>query len=109
MEAGKLRNRVDIQEKGTGTGPTGQPVSTWITVFPRIAASVRHVSGMEAIRQGIESTQVNTSIRIRYRTGVTAGMRVKHGENVYDIEAVMPDVERRDHLDLSCKTGANDG
>ncbi len=108
MEAGTLRNRVQIQQKVTGKGPTGQPVTDWDTVVT-VYANIRHVSGMESIRQGIEASQVNTSIRIRYRKGITAGMRVKHGDAVYDIEAALPNVVHRDYLDLTCKTGANDG
>ena len=108
MRAGDLRNRIQVQAREQVPGPTGQPSTKWVTKHT-LWASIRHPSGMETIRQGIEITNVNASIRIRYREDITAGMRVLHHDRVYDIKAVLPDMQSREHLDLTCKTGANDG
>lgn len=108
MRAGDLVTPVEIQRKETGQGPTGQPVQTWVTVH-NTWADIRNISGLQAIKSGIELSSVRTSIRIRYEPDVTAGMRVKYENQVFDIEAVMPDVKYRVFSDLTCKTGANDG
>ena len=43
---------------------------------------------------------VQASIRVRYRAGITAGMRVVHNLTNYNITAVMPDVGGREYVDL---------
>ena len=46
---------------------------------------------------------MRASIRIRFRSDITAGMRVLIGLAVYQIEAVMPDLARREFVDLVAK------
>ena len=45
---------------------------------------------------------MKTSIRIRWRTDIEAGMRVVHGMAVYVIGAVLPDHAGRVFVDLVC-------
>jgi SPP1 family predicted phage head-tail adaptor len=45
---------------------------------------------------------VRASIRIRYRTDITAAMRVTDGSTVYQVKAVLPDSGRQ-YLDLVCE------
>ncbi|HBP27939.1 MAG TPA: head-tail adaptor protein [Advenella kashmirensis] len=110
MRAGTLRTPIVVQKKGVGTGPTGQPIDTWVDFLPT-RADILQSSGSEAIKSGIEVSQASASVRIRYAEGVTAGMRVREVSTgiVYDIESVLRDAKRRQYMDLVCKTGANDG
>lgn len=80
----------------------GQPLTTWVKVAD-VWADIRHKSGLETIKADAETSIVKASIRIRYRTGIDAGMRVLHGSRVYDIKAVLPDVATRQHVDLVCE------
>lgn len=100
--AGNLNRRVTIQSRQAGQDAIGQPLTTWQTAAT-VWASIRHTSGMEAIKSGADVSVVKASIRIRYRTGIDAGMRVTHGTTVYDIKAVLPD-GRREFLDLVCES-----
>jgi SPP1 family predicted phage head-tail adaptor len=57
-------------------------------------------SGLEAIKAGASVSVVQASIRVRYRAGITAGMRIVHNLQAYNITAVMPDVGGREYVDL---------
>lgn len=102
MDAGRLNQRVKIQQLAAGQDAIGQPVQTWsdlATVWSRILMK----NGAQAIKGDADVSLVQASIRIRRRTDIAAGMRVLHGTVVYDIKAVLPDEERRTHVDLVCE------
>lgn len=104
MEAGKLTRRVRIEAKGQGVDAWGQPLpDAWAPVCT-VWASIKNLSGLGAIKADAQTSTVKTSIRIRWRTGVTAGMRVVHGATVYRVEAVLPDVQGREWVDLVCES-----
>lgn len=102
MQAGKLNQRVTIEQRSTTQDAIGQPVETWTTVAT-VWAHIRHPSGIEKIKSDADISIVKASIRIRYRTGIDAGMRVVHGATTYGIEAVLPDVAGKQHVDLICE------
>lgn len=102
MQAGRLNRRCVIQQPGTAEDELGQPIPGWVDVAT-VWADIRHKSGVEAIKAGAPVSTVQASIRIRYRAGVTAGMRVVHNLVAYNIQAVMPDVSGREFLDLACE------
>ena len=101
MQAGTLNRRVTLQAPGTTQDELGQPIPGWTDVAT-VWASVRHVSGLEAIKSGADVSVVKVSVRIRYLAGIDAGMRVLHGAEVFDIRAVLPDT-RRQYVDLICQ------
>lgn len=108
MDFSKLKHRITIQSKSTSQDELGQPLNTWVDVAsPR--ASIIHKNGLQALKADAETSITEASIRIRYRTGLTAGMRVLYGAVIYDIQAVLPDLEGRRWVDLVCETGANRG
>lgn len=102
MNAGDLNNLVTIQSPQAGQDAIGQPLSGWST-FARVWADVRQYNGLEMIKAGAAVSVAKASIRIRYRTDVTNGMRVLVGETPYEVEAVIPDVAKRQFTDLVCK------
>lgn len=104
MQAGTLRDRIHIQRKTDERDEWGSAKpGAWENITPqRLAANVRHRSGLGAIKADAEVSIVRASIRIRRRSDVGAGMRVVFLETVYDIEAVLPG-ETREYVDLVCK------
>lgn len=104
MRAGRLRNLITIQKKVVTGGSLGHSSTSWedVTAQP-IPASINYRSGQEAIRSGQEASLASVSIRIRWREGITAGMRVVHNGANFDIQAVLPDAVGRRHVDLVCK------
>lgn len=99
MQAGRLKRRCTLQAPGTATDELGQPIPGWTDVAT-VWADIRMKSGLEAIKSGASVSVVQASIRVRYRAGITAGMRVLHNLQVYQITAVMPDVGGREYVDL---------
>lgn len=102
MNAGSLNRRITLQRRAVGQDATGQPIETWQDVAT-VWANIRHLSGAESIKADQDVSVVRASIRIRYRAGLDAGMRVHHGATVYEVKAVLPDEQRREHVDLSCE------
>lgn len=102
MRAGQLNRLVTIRRRKTGVDAIGQPIDT-VEDVATVWANIRHTSGLEAIKGGAETSIVKASIRIRYRAGIDAGMRVLHGSTAYDIQAVLPDEIGRRHIDLACE------
>lgn len=102
LSAGTLRHRISIEQRAAGQDAAGQPVESWDSVA-EVWADIRFVSGLAAIRAGADTSVTKASIRIRFRTGIDAGMRVVHGTARYAITAVQPDLARREYVDLVCE------
>ncbi len=102
MQAGRLNRRCTLQAPGTTQDELGQPIPGWTDVAT-VWGDIRLKSGLESIKAGAPVSVVPASIRIRYRAGVNAGMRVVHNLVAYEIKAVMPDVSGRVFLDLACE------
>lgn len=102
MQAGRLASRCTLQTPATAVDALGQPVPGW-TDIAQVWADIRMKSGMEAIRADAPVSTVQASVRIRYRSNISAGMRLVHGSTHYEIKAVLPDVGGREYLDLACE------
>lgn len=102
MQAGRLDSRVTIQAPGTTTDELGQPIPGWTDVAT-VWGDVRLRSGLESIKAGAVVSTVQASIRVRYRSGITAGMRIVCNLQAYEILAVQPDVGGREFVDLVCE------
>lgn len=99
MQAGRLNRRVTLQQPSTATDELGQPIPGWTDVAT-LWADIRLKSGLESIKAGSPVSTVQASIRIRYRAGINAGMRIVHNLTAYNITAVQPDVGGREFVDL---------
>lgn len=99
MHAGHLRTRIEIEQRTPGQDGAGQPVDVW-TRLARVPADVRVTGGLEAIRAGGDASLIRASARIRWRTDVTAQMRVMVDGAPWNVKAVLPDVATRRWVDL---------
>ena len=99
MQAGRLNRRCTLQQPGATTDEIGQPIPGWTDVAT-VWGDIRMKSGLESIKAGAPVSVVQASIRIRYRAGINAGMRVVHNLVAYEIKAVLPDVGGREYVDL---------
>jgi SPP1 family predicted phage head-tail adaptor len=98
MQAGRLSTSIAIERQVTTTDAIGQPLTDWVT-FALVWANVRHLSGSESIKAGAVTSAVQASMRVRWLTGIDAGMRVLSDGQTYQIKAVLPDA-RREFTDL---------
>lgn len=102
MKIGQLRHRITIQRPTGAQDAWGTPEPAGWEDVALVWSDFRFQSGGESIRAGADVSIVRASVRIRWRTGVDAGMRVLHGGQVFDVEAVLPGTDRK-HIDLVCR------
>lgn len=99
MQAGRLNRRCTLQSPSQSVDELGQPIPGWTDVAT-VWGDVRLRSGLESIKAGASVSTVQASIRIRYRAGINAGMRIVDNLTAYNITAVQPDVGGREFVDL---------
>jgi SPP1 family predicted phage head-tail adaptor len=102
MDSRALNRRVTIKRFVPGQDSIGQP-TTVLEDVATVWANILHKSGSETIRADKETSIVQSSIRIRRRTDLNAGMQVHHGSVVYEIKAILPDEVDRERVDLVCE------
>lgn len=111
MRAGSLRHQIIIQQLVAGSPqqlPNGEPDKAW-TDYVTAWASVDPVTGKEPFMAQEHLSVVSHKVRIRYRVGITAAMRVSFRGQYYDIKAVLNWGMRDKELLLLCEQGANEG
>ncbi|WP_436972159.1 phage head closure protein [Paraburkholderia caribensis] len=99
MRAGAMNRRVRIERHDPACA-NGDSVR-WLPVVT-VWADVRMLSGRESIASDALISRLKASVRIRYRTDVKPGMRALVDDLIFRIEAVLPDVSRREFADLVC-------
>ena len=100
MKAGLLRHLVEIQSLSNGVDEIGQPINEWATTAT-VHANIRYQSGISSIKSGADVSISRASIRMRHRA-VSAGQRIVYGDEVFEIDAVLPD-GRREYVDCVVK------
>lgn len=100
FQPGRLIHRITLQQPGAAIDAIGQPLDQAWSDVALLWADVRHMGGLETLKSDAPVSIVKASIRIRYRVGVNAGMRVLLGAAVYRVEAVIP--VGLEWLDLAC-------
>jgi len=115
VKAQQLNRRIVVEQNTSlGTSTTkGFPVETWVT-FKTLWAEVLTITGagflsQEFLAGGEEVSRITASFRIRRRTDITAGMRIRFSGEIYDIRAVLPDTRDNRFVFLGAATGANRG
>ena len=102
MDIGTLRHRVVIKKKVNTRDALGQTTQTLEDVAT-VWADIRFLRGFEAIKAGAQTSTKSCSIRIRWRTDITEGMEAWHAGVKYNINAVLPDMLKRERVDLMCE------
>jgi len=106
ISAGNLRHIVKIQYVTQTQSSSGVVDNVWVDLYSKLYASVDPVSVREFLVAATTESQVVARITIRYKKDVTAKMRVVHGDKVYQIEGVQPDIDSGiEYLTLACSTG----
>ncbi len=101
ISAADLNQRINIEQRTSSQDELGQPVDSW-SLVAAVWASIKHQSGLSAIKADADISTVKASIRIRYSAGIDAGMRVVCGSDIYDIRAILPN-RAEGFIDLVCE------
>lgn len=102
MEAGKLRRRVTIERPVVSQDGFGGEVVVWEAVAT-VWAAVEPILGREFVEARLEGGELTTRIRIRKRDDVAHKCRVRHGEDVYEVESVQHVRTENRELVLMCR------
>jgi len=84
MEAGKLLNRVMVQQKTTIEDDFGQSIEKWANYLP-LWANVKFQTGAEFNRADKESTEIFASIRVRARNDINKNMGILYKGHTFNI------------------------
>lgn len=107
--AQRLRHRVTIEHVTETRDADGGVVTAWATLHSKVPAEIVPLSGREFMAAQAAQAGITARLTIRYMAGITPKMRVVHGSDIYNIEAVLPDPTLRRHLTLMVSTGVNNG
>ena len=114
IKSGALRYRVTIQRPEVETDGSGEAIVTGWADVATVYAAIEALSGREWLASAQFRPGVTTRIRIRWRDGLDAGMRVLHyGRQgggpprltVYAIDAVIPQWQGMSEIQLMCSDG----
>lgn len=107
MRAGKLNQRVVIEQYIATQNYIGQPIFAWIPV--RMAwASIAPIRGSEYVRSGLMIDAMDTRISVRYSSelsSIDSSWRVVFGEKIYNIVSVADALTMHVYIELMCKSG----
>ena len=92
-----LNHRIDLQSRVSTVDSIGQPSTAWESVG-FLWANIKYLNGLSAIKAGADTSISKVSIRVRHGT-FNAGQRVVYGDEVFEIEAVLPDGKKA-YIDL---------
>ena len=88
MKMGGMRYKVELQRNVSKKDDEGFTQNIWQTEHT-VWADIVPISGREFLQSGTETAEVTFKIYIRYLDGIDADMRVKCGENIYLLTAVL--------------------
>ena len=85
IPAGRLRQRIAIQQKVESRDSNGAVIETWQTIagLEAVPAELAPLSTREFLAAQAQQSEIRARIRIRYRTGLDATMRALHRGLVY--------------------------
>lgn len=79
------RHKIDFLYRAKGRDEYGEPVDEWQIFKAGIWASKDPLLGNEYFNALTTDTKVEVKFNMRYVEGITNEMRIKHGNEVYEI------------------------
>ena len=103
MRAGRLHERITLQQPVTSKDGYGQDVVTWADVAT-VWAGVEPLRGHDYHDAQQHANEVTTRIVMRRQPfDVLPTWRIAHGSSVYEVDAVIDPASRGKQLELMCK------
>ena len=109
MDAGRLKDRIVIQQKSITYDDLNAPVDSWSN-FATVWSEFSPARGNEKLIAA-QLREVQTFIvTIRHLDGLDTTMRIQFGGENYDIQNIETSVIRRkDFIKITCVQGQNNG
>jgi len=103
-----LDQRITLQQRVAGRDALGQATSVWADVAT-VWARAEPLRGREYLAAEQAQSEVSVRFRIRWREGVTSGMRVLWRGQPHDIDGAIDVNGAKSELQLMCIAGVRDG
>ena len=101
MDAGRLRERVIVQQASESRNALGETVQAWGT-YSTVWASVEGVSARELLSAGQQQISISHRVRMRYLAGLTQSMRLQWRNRTLEIVSLLEHNNRSEH-ELLCQ------
>jgi len=85
MNPGELNTKIVIQKYTTTTNDNDFPVEDWVDFKPLWVAKIG-LSDRVFYQAAQNQSENDVTFKSRYVKGITAGMRVLEGNNIYEVE-----------------------
>lgn len=79
------RHRIDFLHRVKGRDEYGEPIEEWKPFKEGIWASMEPLLGNEFFAAYTTDSKVEVKFNMRYVPGITNDMRIKHGNDIYEI------------------------
>lgn len=109
--AGRFRHRVTIEEAtDIQDATTGEVVPSWAAVFSNVPAEIEPLSVKEFIGAQQVQSEIAVRITIRWRPGLNAKQRIRHGTTIYLPAGMLADKKSgQDYVTIPCSAGVSEG
>lgn len=97
IDAGKLRERVTVQQASGNRNSLGETVLAWAD-WQTVWASVEGVSAREALAAGQQDTTITHRVRLRYLPGLTQQDRLSWRSRTLNIISLLEYGNRSEHV-----------
>lgn len=104
---GRLRHRVDIEQRSSVQDSGGQPLLQWTSFERRVPAQIRPLKGNEIFTAQQYAASINSAIEMDYRPGLREDMRIVFEGVNYNIKVILDDEMRHVNLTLMCESGVS--
>ena len=99
MQAGKLRQRIILQQPAAGSNAIGEVINTWADVAT-VWSAIEPATGSWYYAGQQAESKVDGRVRIRYRADVLPTWRIKFGDRYLSIVSILNPQERNKELTL---------
>ena len=102
IDIGEMRERVAIKTRTLADDTIGGKTETW-TTLATVWAKINTIRGTEFIQQAQAGGELTHRVIIRYRSDVTASMKLTWGSRTLKIVSPPIELGHRQWTELQCK------
>ncbi len=99
MRAGRLRDKIEIQELTVTQDDYGGTVEDW-TKWDAVWGDIEYLRGRTLFEAQAAQSNAEGRIYIRYLSGIKPEMRIKHGDEYLEILSILPADNKRREIEI---------
>ena len=109
INPGKYRHKIHFLQRVKGRDDYGEPIDNWDVFKSGIWASKDPLLGNEYFNALTTNTKVEVKFNMRYVDGITNAMRIRHGDEIYEILSAVNVKSLNRELLCYCRLVREDG